>query len=68
MNIDSCALPLSWYVSKDDFTGTCNDVKAPIADQRSSSTSVLVSDGTESEANTEKYAKSNSSLMYQPPV
>ena len=53
-NIDSCASPLSGYVPKDDFTGTCNDVIAPIADQGASSTWVLVFDGTESEANTEK--------------
>ena len=38
----------------DDLTGTCNDVRASIADQGSSPISILVSDGTESEANTEK--------------
>ena len=54
MNTDSCVSPTSWYVSKDDFIGTCNKVKASIADQGSLSTLVLVSDGTESEANTEK--------------
>ena len=54
MNTDSCASPTSWYVLKDDFIGTCNDVRASIADQGSLSTYVLVSDGTESEADTEK--------------
>jgi len=54
MNTDSCVSPTSWYVLRDDFTGTCNDVRASIADQGSLSTSVLVSDGAESEANTEK--------------
>jgi len=39
---------------RDDLTGTCNDVRASIAYQGSSPTSVLVSDGTESEANTER--------------
>ena len=53
MNTDSYASLTSWYVSKDDFIGTCNDVRASIADQGSLFTSVLVSDGTESEANTE---------------
>jgi len=39
---------------KDDLIGACNDIRASIADQGSLSTSVLVSDGTESEANIEK--------------
>jgi len=39
---------------RDDLIGACNDDMVSIADQGSSSTSVLVSDGTESEANTEK--------------
>jgi len=39
---------------KDDLIGACNDVRASIADQGSSSTSVLVSDGAELEANTKK--------------
>jgi len=39
---------------RDDLTGACNDIRASIADQGSSSTSVLVSDGIESEANKEK--------------
>jgi len=38
---------------RDDLTGACNDIKAFIVDQGSSSTSILVSDGTKSEANTE---------------
>ena len=54
MNTDSCVSLTSWYVSKDDFIGKCNDVRAFIADQGSLSTLVLVSDGTESEAKTEK--------------
>jgi len=39
---------------RDDFNGACNDVKASIIGKESLSTSVLVSDGTESEANTER--------------
>jgi len=39
---------------RDDFTGACNDIKIFIADKGSLSMSVLVSDGTKSEANTEK--------------
>ena len=39
---------------KDDLTGTCNDVRVSFVVQESSPISVLVSDGTESEANTEK--------------
>ena len=54
MNTDSYASLTSWSVLKDDFIDTCIDVRASIADQGSLSTSVLVSDGTESEANTEK--------------
>jgi len=38
---------------RDDLIGTCNDVMTSIADQGSLSTSVLVSDATKSEANTE---------------
>jgi len=38
---------------KDDLTGTCNDINASIADQGSLSTLIIVSDGTESEVNTE---------------
>ena len=37
---------------KDDLIGVCNDVKASIADRGSQSTSVLISDNKESEANT----------------
>jgi len=47
-------LPIFSRTRKDDFVGTCNVVKVFIADQGSLSTSVLVSDGTESEANAEK--------------
>ena len=54
MNTDSYASPTSWYISKNDFIGTCIDVGASIADQGSLSTSVLVSDGTKSEASTGK--------------
>jgi len=39
---------------KDDLIEACNNVKAYIVDTRSLSISVLVSDGTESEANTER--------------
>jgi len=39
---------------KDNFIGACNDVKACIADTESLSMLVLVSDSTESEANTDK--------------
>ena len=54
MNTDSCASLTSRYVLRNDFIGTCNNVRASIADQGSLSTSVLVSDDTESEANAEK--------------
>jgi len=39
---------------KDDLIGACNDVRAYIVDTGSLSTSVLVFDGTESEANAER--------------
>ena len=39
---------------RDDFIGAHNDVKTFIVDQGSPSTLVLVSDGTELEANAEK--------------
>jgi len=51
---DPCASLTLWYTVRDDLIGTCNDIRAYITDQRSSSISVLVSDGTKSEANTEK--------------
>lgn len=40
--------------SEDDLIGACNDVKESIADQTSSLTYVLVSEGMESEAHTVK--------------
>jgi len=42
------------HTIRDNFIGAYNDVRAFIADQESLSTSILVSDGTESEANEEK--------------
>ena len=38
----------------DDLTGDCNDVKASITDKGQISMSVLISNGIESEANTER--------------
>ena len=52
---------------RNDFIGACNDVKAFIAGQGSLSTSVLVSDATESDEHAEKQAKSKSSLMNHSP-
>ena len=54
LNKDPCASLMSWYTVRDDLTGTCNEIKASIADQGSLPTSVLVSDGTEYKANTER--------------
>jgi len=48
----------SFMHHEEDLTGWSNNVKASIADKGSLSTSVLVSDSTESEANTKRLGKS----------
>jgi len=50
----SCASSIFSHAKRDDFVGACNDIKAFIADQELLSMSLLISDGTESKANTEK--------------
>ena len=52
---------------RDDLTGACNDVKASIVDKESLFTSVLVSDGTESESNVKRKTKSKFSLINHSP-